>query len=104
MGGELFKAITYGHAICYENPLYNQDGFVMCGGDGVSRGKALPLGRSEPAMFILEVGASAQFLWVSSPPPWHCFAGADGDGGGWQLEVLWSPLQCPPRAGCLLSS
>lgn len=35
MGGELFKAITYGHATCYENSLHNQDGFVMCiGGVG----------------------------------------------------------------------
>ena len=33
MGGELFKAITYGHATCYENSLHSQDGFVMCIGD-----------------------------------------------------------------------
>lgn len=28
MGGELFKAITYGHATCYENSLHNRAGFV----------------------------------------------------------------------------
>lgn len=66
MGGELFKAITYGHATCYENPLHNQRGFVMCGGDGVTRGKASSLGRSDLLPSFWKSGVSAQLLWVFS--------------------------------------